>query len=122
MDALKSTTKKNRLLVINTLEHSISKTDALISNKQKKNKKRDLVDKLVETIGCQKNTKTRIKTYMECRQKDDNEKSDSEGQTLEEIFELYDGIRDAKNRKATYKLMMYKYTNPSLDNIITANK
>ena len=39
---------------------------------------------------------------MERRQKDENEKSDSKGLTLEEIFELDDEIRDPQNREATY--------------------
>ena len=59
---------------------------------------------------------------MERKQTYNNDFNDSEGSTLEGIYELDDRIRDAKNREATYKSMMYKYTNPSLDNIITANK
>ena len=119
MDAIKPTTEKNRLLVINILEDSISKADVLI---EKREKKRELVDKLIKTIGCRKETKTRIKTYMERKQTDNNDVNDSEGFTLEVIYELDNGIRDAKNREAAYKLIMYKYTNPSLDTIITAKK
>ena len=56
---------------------------------------------------------------MERRQTDESDSNDSEGSTLEEISKLDDGIRDSKNRKVTYKVMMNKYTNPPLETIIT---